>query len=120
MRNKKYNRKAGPCDQHGPVSADSSAAFPGGEVLAHHQRHLKHNGMVKLPQVKTGELLDLFQTVNQRVAVDEQFPGSLGYIQIILKEFIDSEQRFLIQRIDGILLEHLAEEYLAKGGGQLV
>ena len=63
--------------------------------------------MVKLPQIQAGELLDLFQAVHQGVTVDKQLAGSLRYIQIVLKELIDGKQCLLIQRIDGVLLEHL-------------
>ena len=76
--------------------------------------------MVELTQIQTGELLDLFQTINQGIAVDKQLPGSLGNVQVVLKELVDGEQGFLIQRINGVLLEHFAEEDLAQGGGQLV
>ena len=76
--------------------------------------------MVELPQVQAGELLDLLQAVDQGVSVDEQLPGGLGDVQVVLEELVDGEQRLLIQRVDGVLLEDLAQEDLAQGGGQLV
>ena len=94
-----------------------SSHLTGRQVLTNHQCHLENDGVVKLTQVKTGELFNFFQTVHQRVPVDKQFSRSFGNIQIILKELIDGEQRFLVQRVDGIFLEHLGKEYLAKGGG---
>lgn len=94
--------------------------LPGSEVLAHHQRYLEDNGVVKLPQVKPRELLDLFQTVDQRIAVDEQLAGGLGDVQAVLKEHVDGEQRLLIERLDGILAEDLGEEDLAQRGRQLI
>ena len=52
------------------VASDASflTAF---QVLANHQRDLKDNRMVKFTQVQTGQLLDLFQAVHQRIAVYE-------------------------------------------------
>ena len=76
--------------------------------------------MVELTQVKTGQLLDLLQTIHQRVTVDEQLTGGLGHVQIVLEELIDGEQSLLIQRIQRILLEHFGQEDLAQGGGQLI
>ena len=58
--------------------------FPGCQVLADHQRHSEDNGVIEFPQIQAGELLDLFQTVNQGVTVDEQLPGGFGYVQIVL------------------------------------
>ena len=76
--------------------------------------------MVKLPQIQTGQLLDLLQPVHQGVAVDEQLTGSFGNVQVVLEELIDGEQSFLIQGIDGVLFEHLGQEDLTQGGGQLI
>ena len=72
--------------------------------------------MVKLAQIQAGELLDLLQTVDQGISVDEQLPGSLGNVQVVLKELIDGKQSLLIQAVDGILLEHFAQEDLAQCG----
>ena len=52
--------------------------------------------------------------------MDKELPGSLGDVQVVLKELVDGEQGLLIERIDGILLEHFTEEDLAQRGGQLV
>ena len=51
--------------------------------------------MIKLAQIQAGQLLDLFQAVHQGVAVDKELPGGLGNVQVVLKELIDGEQRFL-------------------------
>ena len=61
--------------------------------------------MIEFPQIQTGELLDLLQTINQSVTVNEQLPGSFGNVQVVLKELIDGEQGLLIQRLDGVLLD---------------
>ena len=98
-----------------PVS--ESAIFSGREVFANHQSHLEHDGMVELAQIQAGQLLDLFQTVHQGVAVDEQLPGSLGNVQVVLKELVDGKQGLLIQGIDGVFLEYFTQEDFAQGGG---
>ena len=69
---------------------------------------------------RPGELLDLLQTVDQRVSVDEQLAGGLGDVQVVLKELVDGEQRLLIERVDGVLLEHLGQEDLAECRRQLI
>ena len=76
--------------------------------------------MVKLAQVQAGELLDLLQPVHQGITVDKQLTGSFRNVQIVLKELVDGEESFLIQRIDGILLEYLGQENAAQGGRQLI
>ena len=91
-----------------------------GQVLLHHQGHLKDDGVLKLPQVQAGNLLDLLQAVHQGVPVDEQLPGGLGDVQVVLEEPLDGEQGLMVQGVDGALLEHLFQEHLAQGGGQLV
>ena len=63
---------------------------------------------------------DSLQTVHQRIPVDKQLPGGLGNVQVVLKELVDGEQSFLIQRVDGVLLENLLEEHLAQGSRQLI
>ena len=68
--------------------------------------------MIKLPQIQAGQFLDFLQAVHQSVAVNKQFSGSFGHIQVVLKELVNSKQGFVIQAVDGILLEHLAEENL--------
>ena len=52
--------------------------------------------------------------------MDEQLASRLGHVQIVLKELVDGEQRLLVQGVDGVLLEHLLQEHLAQGGGQLI
>ena len=114
----KKGRKTGP--QQVRPQRNYLSAFSGGQILAYHQGHLKDDGMVKLAQIQTGQLLDLLKTVHQRIAVDKQLAGGLGDVQIVLKELVDGKQGFLIQRVNGILLEHFAQVDLAKGSGQLI
>ena len=76
--------------------------------------------MIELTQVKTGELLDLLQAVNQRVSVNKQLSGRLGYVQVILEEALDGEQRFVVKALDAAALEYLMQEGLAEGGRQVI
>ena len=68
---------------------------------------LNHDGVVELPQVQAGELFDLFQPVDQGVAVDEQAAAGLGHVQVVLEKALDGEQGLLVQALDAALLEHL-------------
>ena len=52
-----------------------------GQIFAHHQRNLEYDSVVKFAQVKAGELLDFFKTVNQRIAVYKELSGRFGYVQ---------------------------------------
>ena len=76
------------------------------QILLHHQRHLEGDGVVELPQVQAGELLDLFQTVDQRIAVDKELPGSLGDVQVVLKELVDG---VMDGKIDDFIKAYLME-----------
>ena len=52
--------------------------------------------------------------------MDKQLSGRLGDVQIVLKELVDREQRLLIERVDGVLLEHLGQEDLAERRRKLI
>ena len=90
---------------------------PGYQILLDHQSHLEGDGVVELTQIQTGELLELLQTVDQSVAVDEQLSGRLRHVQVVLKELVDGEQSLVIQRVDGVLFEHFLQEHFTQGGG---
>ena len=87
------------------------------QILFHHESHLKHDSVVKFAQVESCQPLDFFQAVDEGVAMDKEFPGRLRDIQVVFKEALDGKEGFLIERVDGALLEHLAQEHLAQGGG---
>ena len=76
--------------------------------------------MVELPEIQAGNLLDLLQTIHQGIPVDEQLSGRLGDVEVILEELVDREQRLLIERVDGVLLEDLGQENFTQGRRQLV
>ena len=96
------------------------SGFPGGQIFPHHQSHLKYDGVVKLTQIQTSQLLDLLKAVHQGVPVDKELTGGFGYIQIVLKELVDGEQSFLIQRINGVLLKYFRKEDVTQCGGKLI
>ena len=53
--------------------------------------------MVELPQIQAGELFDLLQAVDQRIAVDKQLAAGLRNVQVVLEELLDGKQRLLVQ-----------------------
>ena len=91
-----------------------------GEILLDHQRHFEDDGVVKFAQVKSCELLDFFQTVNKGVSVNKQLAGGFGNVQVVLEELLNGKQRFLIERLNGALLEDFLQEHLAEGIRQLI
>ena len=77
----------------------------GGKVLFDHQRYLKDDGVIEVAQIQAGQLADLLQAVDQRVAVYEQAAARFGNVQVVLEEALDGEQRLSVERIDALLLE---------------
>ena len=61
------------------------------QIFAHHQRHLKNDGVVEFAQVESRCAFDLVQAVDQRVAVDKEFSGRLGDVQVVFEKFIDGK-----------------------------
>ena len=72
----------------------------GGEVLFDHQRYLKDDGVIEVAQIQAGQLADLLQAVDQRVAVYEQAAARFGNVQVVLEEALDGEQRLSVERVD--------------------
>ena len=60
--------------------SDSGFDPAGNQILLNHKGNLKGDGIVELPQIQAGELLDLFQTVHQGVPVDKELTGSLRHV----------------------------------------
>ena len=65
----------------------------GGQIFLDHQGYLENDSVVKVAQIQAGQLANLLQTVDQRVAMDEQPAARLGDIQVVFKEALDGEQR---------------------------
>ena len=55
-----------------------------------------------------------------KVKDNKKLTGGFGNVEVILEEFVDREQRFLVQRIDGALFENLGKEYLAQRSRELI
>ena len=49
------------------VDADSD-----GQVLLYHESDLEYDSVIELAEVKTCELLDLFESVNKSISVNEE------------------------------------------------
>ena len=52
--------------------------------------------------------------------MNEQLAGGFRNVQVVFKEFLDGEQRLVVEAVDRALLKDLLEEHLAQGGRQLV
>ena len=81
---------------------------PAGQVLLDHQATLKVMASSNSRRSSPVSFL-IFSTVHQGIPVDEQLPGRLGHVQIVLKELVDGKQGLLVQGVDGILLEYLLQ-----------
>ena len=102
------------------VKSGYEIVITGAEVLLDHEGYLKHDSVVKFAQIQPGKLLDFLKAIYQGISVDKELSGRFGNVQIVFKELIDSVESFLIEGIDGVLLEYLIEIHLAKSGGQLI
>ena len=94
--------------------------FAAYKVFSNHERDLKNDGVIELAKVQTGQLFDLLKAVHQRIAVYEQLTRGLGYVQVVLEELLNGEQRLLIERVDRTLVEYFAQEHLAQRDRQLI
>ena len=77
-----------------------------GEVFSYHERDFENYRVVEFSQVKTRQLLDLVKSVNERVSVYEQLSRGFRNVQVVLEEALDSEQCFVVERVDRAFLEH--------------
>lgn len=71
-----------------------------GQILLDHQCDLEDDSVVEFTQIESRQLLYLFKTVNERVSVNEKLSRCLGNVQAVLKELLDSEERFMVERFD--------------------
>ncbi len=90
------------------------------KILLDHEGHFEYYGVIKLPEVEACELLDFFKPVNEGVSVNKELSRCFGNIEVVLKELLDGEEGFVIEGINGSLLEYLFEEHLAQSGGELI
>ena len=104
----------------GRIAASVFGIVQGIQILFYHHGDFKNDGVIKFPQIQPGELLDLLQAVDQRVAVHIQLARGLGDVEVILKKLVDRLKRILIERLDRVLLEDLVEEHLAQRGRELI
>ena len=86
----------------------SGTFFAACKVFSNHKRYLKYDRVIELTQVQTGQLFDLLKAVHQRIAVYKQLARGLGYVQVVLEELLNREQRLLIERVDRTLAEYLS------------
>ena len=75
---------------------------------------LKTMASSKLRRSRPVSLRIFSKAVDQRVAVYEQAAARFGNVQVVLEEALDGEQRLSVERVDALLLEHLAQEGLAQ------
>lgn len=85
-----------------------------------HERDLEGDGVVELAQIEARELLDLLETVDERISVDEQLSRRFGEDEVVLEELVDRKERLLVERVDGVLLEDLLQEHFAQCRRQLI
>ena len=82
-------------------------------VVHYHKRDLKCQRIIKCPDIKPCHLLQLFYPVYQCVPVHKKLSGCLGYIEIVLKEFIYRIESLFVKMIRDVISVYLMEEYLA-------
>ena len=103
-----------------PGTRSSELHRVSGQVLLYHEGDLEDDSVIELAEVKTCELLDLFKSVNEGISVYEELSRSLGNVEVVLEELLDSEESFVVEGLDAAYLEHLVEEGLAEGRGEVV
>ena len=84
---RRFNRRRSSAFSHRP------------HMVRHHHRDLKGQRIIEHPDIKPRSLLDLFQPVHQRIAVNVKLPCRLRYIQVIIKEGKHCLQFFIIEQI---------------------
>ena len=58
----------------------------GGKVFLDHHGDLEGDGVIKLTEVKSRQLTDLFKSVNKRISVDEELSRCLGTLRLFSKK----------------------------------
>ena len=55
--------------------------------------------MLELAQIKSRQLTDLFQAVNQGVSMHKELSGGFGNVEVVLKERLNGHQSFAVKRL---------------------
>lgn len=92
----------------------------GRQVLFNHKGDFEDNSVIKFTEVKTCQFFNFFKSVYKSISVNEKLSRSFGNIQVILKEFLNGEKSFVIERIDAAHLKNLVEESLAESCGKMI
>ena len=89
-------------------------------IIYHHKSNLEGEGVIKGSHIKPGALLQLLQTIYERIPVDKKLSGGFRHVQIVLKELVDRCQDLIVQIIRHIFSENLVDEDTAQVDRELV
>lgn len=81
-----------------------------GQIVVDHHGNFKGHGFVEFSQIHSGCLLQLLQPVDQCIAMQVEPAGSLGYIQIVVKEPENGSHGLFVQFLKYVMIEGLFEE----------
>ena len=90
------------------------------EVFFDHQSYFEYDRIFEFTQIESGDFFDLFQTVNERIAVNEELAGGFGNVEVVLKELLNRKERFMVEQLDRSAFENLLEKHFAERGRQLI
>jgi hypothetical protein len=74
--------------------------------------------VLELAKIEACELSDLLKTVNERISVYKELSRSLGNVEVILEETLNSHKSFAIERFKATLLKYLLQEHLTEKIGR--
>lgn len=83
------------------------------EIIHYHSCNFERHGVFKAPQIKTGPLLDLLQTIDQGIPVHMKLTGSFCNIQIVLKKAVYRKRRLFVKAIGNFLTKNLRKKAFA-------
>lgn len=83
------------------------------EIIHYHSCNFERHGIFKAPQIKTGPLLDLLQTIDQGIPVHMKLTGSFCNIQIVLKKAVYRKRRLFVKAIGNFLTKNLRKKAFA-------
>ena len=79
----------------------------GVEILLDHKCDLEGYRMFELTKVKPRDFAYLFQSVDQRIAVNKQLARRFGNIEVVFKEALYRHKRLAVKKLKASLLEDL-------------